>query len=174
MADTRCEWDTSRYRPTDRPETNQGPNSFIFGGDDKFSQKKYQDAYVLSLPGFVWTKLPTPPAGGRAYHSCVAVGNRQVLSIGGLDETREEKDKAPQGLLVFDMTNMKWNDFYDAGLPAYEAPGAIKQWYQQNSVEEIQWSSEEVKKLFVKQTDGSPDGSSGELLVAALVAMCLC
>lgn len=97
-----------------------------------------------------------------------------MLSIGGFDEIREEKDKAPQGLLVFDMTNMKWNDFYDASLPAYEAPGAIKQWYQQNSVEEIQWSSEEVKKLFVKQTDGSPGGSSGELLFAAFVPMCFC
>ncbi|KAK3358666.1 hypothetical protein B0T25DRAFT_72766 [Lasiosphaeria hispida] len=145
--------------------TDGGYEIFIFGGDNKAvsGYPKYRDAYVLSLPGFVWTKLPEPPAGGRAYHSCVSVGKRQVLSIGGLDDSgSKEKDKAPQGLLVFDMTAMKWVDFYNAGLGVYEAPGVIKDWYAKGSLDKVQWSSETVKKMFVEQKQDSPGKGDGD------------
>jgi len=44
----------------------------------------HRDAYVLSLPGFFWKRLPDSTAGGRAGHSCAAVGKRQVLVVGGI------------------------------------------------------------------------------------------
>jgi hypothetical protein len=139
-------------------------SSFIFGGDNKAGKNnpKFQDAYTLSLPGFVWTRLPEPPAGGRAYHSCVSVGKRQVLSIGGLGASNTEKDKAPQGLLVFDMTAMKWVDAYDATLGAYEAPEVVKSWYAKGSLDKVQWSSDAVKGLFVTAKQGTtPEEGAG-------------
>lgn len=92
----------------------------------------YEDAYVLSLPGFVWTKLPTPPGGRRAYHTCVAVGNRQVLSVGGRgrEDEIQIRDAIPQGLLLFDMTATEWKLEYDSNAAAYESANAIKDWYK--------------------------------------------
>ena len=125
---------------------------FLFGGVNRREKFTYEDAYVLSIPGFVWTKLPKPPAGPRAEHSCVAIGKRQVLSIGGADTYGDKKwtdpDPAPQGLLVYDMTAMKWTDAYDASADAYESPETVKSWYAQDSLKSVQWSSDEVAALF--------------------------
>jgi len=107
-------------------------NSFIFGGINQRAQITYRDAYVLSLPGFVWTKMPDSPAGNRAEHTCVAVGKRQVLSIGGTNVYTQqwtEPDPAPQGLHLFDVTAMKWSNSYSADAAAYESPEAVKNWY---------------------------------------------
>lgn len=102
---------------------------FLFGGDNERDRIVHQDAYVLSLPGFVWTKLPEPPAGPRAHQACVSVGKRQVLSIGGTNQQWEDKDLAPQGLLLFDMTTLEWKDTFDAGVDQYARADAIKEWY---------------------------------------------
>ncbi|KAK4171431.1 hypothetical protein QBC36DRAFT_366526 [Triangularia setosa] len=109
-----------------------GHEIFVFGGHNERDKLAYEDAYVLSLPGFVWTKLPTPPGGRRAYQTCVAVGNRQVLSVGGRGNEGEIMiaDEIPQGLLLFDMTSMEWKLEYDAKTAAYESANAIKEWYK--------------------------------------------
>lgn len=109
-------------------------HSFVFGGVNLRDQFTYHDAYMLSLPGFVWTKLPEPPAGPRAEQGCVAVGRRQVLSIGGTNPYSQQwtdPDQAPNGLLIFDMTAMKWTDSYDAQAAAYESPEAVRDWYSE-------------------------------------------
>ncbi|KAK0672426.1 hypothetical protein QBC41DRAFT_353446 [Cercophora samala] len=110
-----------------------GHEVFIFGGENKRDTLVYEDAYVLSLPGFVWTKLPTPPGGERMYHTCVAVGNRQVLSVGGreTEDEGQKPDKIPQGLLLFDMTELKWKLEYDANAAVYKSASSIKDWYKQ-------------------------------------------
>jgi hypothetical protein len=108
-------------------------NRFIFGGANDRDQYTYEDAYVLTLPGFAWTKVPDPPAGPRTGHSCVAIGNRQVLSIGGLnsftDKPWEQTDAAHQGLLLFDMTEMEWLDTYNADAAPYQSHQSIRDWY---------------------------------------------
>jgi hypothetical protein len=62
----------------------------------------------------------------------VAVGNRQVLSIGGLnsftDEPWAQADAAPQGLLLFDMTEMEWLDTYNADAAPYMSHQSIRDW----------------------------------------------
>ncbi|KAK4670629.1 uncharacterized protein QC763_213470 [Podospora pseudopauciseta] len=154
-----------------------GHEIFIFGGSNERDYLVYEDAYVLSLPGFVWTKLPTPPGGRRAYHTCVAVGNRQVLSVGGRgreDEIRIQ-DAIPQGLLLFDMTAIEWKLEYDSNAAAYESANAIKDWYEKRTSSDVQWSSEGVEQLFAtsaealftsgdssdSQSDSNTDSPSG-------------
>ncbi|KAH6856878.1 hypothetical protein B0I37DRAFT_85929 [Chaetomium sp. MPI-CAGE-AT-0009] len=131
------------------PTSDGGYDIFVFGGNNSRDQFNYGDAYILSLPGFVWTKLPNPPGGARVGASCVRVGKRQVLSIGGSDGSQSEADPAPQGLLLFDMTTLEWKDSYDANAAAYERSKTIQDWYSDNTLDKIDWSSPELQNLFV-------------------------
>ncbi|KAL2198846.1 hypothetical protein P885DRAFT_67986 [Corynascus similis CBS 632.67] len=106
-----------------------GYEILLFGGYNHRDRFVYDDAYILSLPGFVWTKVPQTTAGGRRYHACVAVGNRQVLTIGGTRTGWEDPDPAPQGLLLFDMTDLEWKNSFDANAATYERARDIKNWY---------------------------------------------
>ncbi|KAK4223302.1 hypothetical protein QBC38DRAFT_334075, partial [Podospora fimiseda] len=109
-----------------------GYEIFVFAGGNERDKITYDDAYVLSLPGFVWNKLPVSPAGTRLHHSCVAVGTRQVLVVGGTTGSGMKiPDPAPQGLQIFDMTKWEWSFTYesnDGGV--YESGKAIKEWYE--------------------------------------------
>ncbi|KAK0623789.1 hypothetical protein B0T14DRAFT_517058 [Immersiella caudata] len=140
---------------------------FMYGGEDWGGRVAYQDAYVLSLPGFVWRRVPAPPMGPRKNHACVAVGKRQVLSVGGVNDTYyNTKDNAPQGLQVFDMTRLVWKDDYDAGAAEYVRADVIADWYKNGGLDNVYWSSREVESLFVrdgvpgtKNNGTSPDGN---------------
>ncbi|KAH6630116.1 hypothetical protein B0J18DRAFT_362725 [Chaetomium sp. MPI-SDFR-AT-0129] len=158
-----------------------GYEIFLFGGYNDRDKIMHNDAYVLSLPGFVWTKLPDSPDGGRRSHSCLAVGNRQVLSIGGTQTGWEDADPAPQGLALFDMVDWKWKHAYDANAKAYVRAPKIKKWYDDGYVsppcsvfllevfvfdrlrglDSVDWSSDEVRKLFVTKST-SQTGTSTE------------
>ncbi|KAK4462312.1 hypothetical protein QBC42DRAFT_176379, partial [Cladorrhinum samala] len=109
---------------------NGGYDIFIFGGSNERDKLNYDDAYILSLPGFVWTKVASSPAGKRYHHACVGVGNRQVLVIGGpADGIEKTADPAPQGLHLFDMTALSWKYSYEANDSPYESAASIKAWY---------------------------------------------
>ena len=110
--------------------------SLLAGGHNHRDRYIYADAYILSLPGFVWTQVPdlTTAADARSDHTCVAVGKRQILSIGGTNTAWSQPDPAPQGLVLFDMTEMRWKGSYDANAEAYERSTAIKNWYNNGCV----------------------------------------
>lgn len=102
---------------------------FLSGGTDYATDYVYADAYILSLPGFVWTQVPDSPSGKRRMFSCVSVGQRQVLSIGGTPGNYNQKDRAALGLQLFDMTELKWKSSYDANAAAYQRAPDIDAWY---------------------------------------------
>ena len=138
-----------------KPDLKLIQRRLLFGGVNRVTgDSKYHDAYILSLPGFVWTKLPEPAYGARAYQACVVVGKRQVLSIGGMRTTDIERDKAPQGLVLFDMTDWRWMDVYDTNLGAYERHRNLTAWYAEGGLEKVEWSSDEVKGLFRVERGG--------------------
>ncbi|KAK3985742.1 kelch repeat-containing protein [Cladorrhinum sp. PSN332] len=143
-------------------ETQGGYDVFLFGGDNAAGKVRYDDAYVLSLPAFHWIKLPSSNKGLRAYHACVRVGKRQVLSIGGNFEDGNwgEPDPANRGLLLFDMTALEWKNDYDANAAPYERADAIKTLYENGSFSHnIQWSSEKVQQMFAVQNPPAPSAS---------------
>ncbi|KAK4224291.1 hypothetical protein QBC38DRAFT_423792 [Podospora fimiseda] len=117
-----------------------GQEILIAGGMNPWGQDEaHVDAYILSLPGFFWTRVPDLPFEPRRFQTCVAVGKRQVLSIGGepggvkIDKIKENAtvtDPAPQGLMLFDMTDLKWKFEYNANDGPYERPDVIKNWYK--------------------------------------------
>ena len=107
--------------------------SFVFGGYDPTNSRTYGDVHVLSLPGFVWRRIDATSGGLRSGQACVAVGNRQMLTIGGVDPQADKpwqsKDPFPQGLGIFDMTALKWKEIFDHKAAAYDSPEPIREWY---------------------------------------------
>jgi hypothetical protein len=129
--------------------------SFLYGGiTSSPSTSTYNDMYVLSLPGFVFFKITAPAATRRADHTCVLVGKRQMLSIGGTDGSLgfpgslTNKDPWKQGLGVFDLTSLQWTSRYDPDPPNYESPAMVKDWYAQGGLASVTWTNNEVKELF--------------------------
>lgn len=117
-------------------------DSFISGttnpsSSDNSNQAAFNVAYVLSLPAFVWFKVNDTSADPRTQHTCNVAGNRQVISVGGIDPTVpypnyfSETDPWPQGLGIFDMTDLKWTNNYDAAATAYTLPFVMQDWYNQ-------------------------------------------
>lgn len=65
---------------------------------------------------------------------CQVVGNRQMLSIGGLDantvnDGKDLIDPIAQGLEIFDLTEMTWSSQYDANALPYTTPKVVKDYY---------------------------------------------
>ncbi|KAK0654526.1 hypothetical protein QBC41DRAFT_287865 [Cercophora samala] len=141
-----------------------GYDILLFGGESKQTRPvpdfNYEDAWILSLPGFVWTKAPNMPAQRRADHHCTPAGKRQVVSVGGQAPGWEEPDPAPQGLMVFDMPSMTWRFNYDAEAGDYESPQVIKDWYKNGSLNSVKWSTPKLQQVFAPGSSGgipSPD-----------------
>ena len=58
-----------------------------------------------------------------------------MLSVGGfnpldINEGIMSIDPIPQGLQIFDLTEMTWGSKYDANAAPYATPQVIKAWYQ--------------------------------------------
>ena len=108
-------------------------HSFLFGGYDPTNSRTYEDLYVLTLPGFEWTRIEATSGGPRIGQACVATGTRQMLTVGGINFQKnkpwEDKDPFPQGIGVFDMTELKWKDNYDHEAAAYDSPQPVQSFY---------------------------------------------
>lgn len=106
---------------------------FVFGGLGG-DNRPYDDVFILSLPAFTWTTAPYMPKSPRYLHSCAVVGKRQMLVVGGVDENIWNSltpDPWPQGLGIFDMTDLKWKTDYDANAEDYETPSTVRLWYEE-------------------------------------------
>lgn len=104
------------------------------------SSVSFDDAYVLTLPGFYWTKVPYTARNPRHSLSCNGVGGGQIITIGGVDSTREgpgtlykgtftTSDPFPQGIAVFDLATLKITDTYKANRTSYSPASAIQSYY---------------------------------------------
>ncbi|KAH6691469.1 hypothetical protein F5X68DRAFT_229322 [Plectosphaerella plurivora] len=146
---------------------------FVYGGHLGGNDIVYDDVHVLSLPGFFWRKADYESKSPRDSHACVVAGDgkRQMISYGGVNDKSSssgfwrEKDPFPQGLGVFDMTEMAWKTRYEADAAAYESPEAVKSWYAEGGMKNREWSSDAVKQLFAQDessTGGSTEGEGGD------------
>ncbi|KAF3351459.1 hypothetical protein VD0002_g4822 [Verticillium dahliae] len=139
---------------------------FVFGGRNQRDNQAYDDAYVLTLPGFHWEKVDYESKSPRSGHACLVVGKRQMLSIGGVNHEPGmpdlwlDRDPWPQGLGVFDITELKWTNEYDADAEDYDSPEVIKSWYADGGLDEVQWTSG-VAALFQQGDDGGGGGGGG-------------
>ncbi|KAF2143194.1 uncharacterized protein K452DRAFT_268529 [Aplosporella prunicola CBS 121167] len=141
---------------------------FVMSGYDSFHEKTLDDMYILSLPGFHWFRVSDTSGSNRYAHTCNLVGNRQMLSIGGIDwdkgfpEAWQDVDPWEQGLGVFDLTELKWKTNYDAGADAYKSPQVVQDWYNQGNAKDVAWRDDQVRALFSAETaaQAGPSNSS--------------
>jgi LPXTG-motif cell wall-anchored protein len=130
--------------------------------------------YVLSLPSFQWFEADYTPTMARFGHSChvVGYGQRQLLIVGGapsigswIDTNDNVHDQWSWGLGVWDMTEMRWSDRYDAQAEPYVTSDVVMQGIQQNGQYPSSWTQPGVQQLFQKQEPARtptsrPTGSS--------------
>ncbi|KAM0288762.1 hypothetical protein ACHAO9_006826 [Fusarium lateritium] len=105
----------------------------------------------------IWFKAASEgPA--RAMHGCAVVGNRQMISIGGNDNTKmngwRDKDPWEQGIGILDLPSMTWAEQYNAAATDYDSPLIVKDWYKRGAI--TQWDSKSVAKLFASLSPGTP------------------
>jgi len=106
----------------------------LTGGYNHRDGIAYSETYILSLPGFVWLKAPDSPHGTRNTPACASVKRQMILIGGGSQKGWSDKDPAPQGLQLFDATELLWKDSYDADAAPYERPAELKTWYNNGYV----------------------------------------
>ena len=117
------------------------------------------EVYILSLPSFVWFKVNYTSSDPRIEHTCIIAGNRQMLSIGGinpsatsLSDAINDTDPFWEGIKVFDLTALQWTNYYNASAASYTAPTAVAAHYAAGSRYPSAWSSDDLQNLFVKPT----------------------
>lgn len=99
----------------------------MYGGRD-LSGNYYDEIWALSIPAFVWSRLYTGE-NPRFSHTCHLVGNRTVLTVGGVanaDQMRGSGSQAcdweEKSVGILDMTEIKWGSVYNAQAPVFEVP----------------------------------------------------
>ena len=128
--------------------------------------KDLDAVYAHSLPAFTWFRADYPPVNPRFFHTCHAVGNRQMLSIGVVNPldangAKVSQDTATHGVQIFDLTELKQNDQYDAKAALYSTPRVIKDWYLVNGTKSVQWQDPTVQQYFLRTLPpGAPPPSN--------------
>lgn len=100
----------------------------------------YDEAFVLTIPGFYWVKARYPAQHPRHGLSCNAVGRGQILTIGGVDTTQRKgrnpyeavfdtPDPFHHGLAIFDMHTLSWKNKFVAKSGLYVAAPDIQAYY---------------------------------------------
>lgn len=73
-----------------------------------------------------------------------------MIAVGGmvpdLKFTWQPRDPWPQGLGIFDLTEMQWRENYNANADAYETPRMVKDGMAKEGMYPKKWDSQEVAK----------------------------
>lgn len=110
-------------------------NIYMYGGRDGANPPNYFDeVWVLSIPSFTWTSIYTG-ISPRFSHTCHLVGNRTMLTVGGVAAASQMQalysaslptcDWEVKGVGVYDMSDLVWGSVYNVTTPAYEVPDAV-------------------------------------------------
>lgn len=114
----------------------------MYGGDTKSPIKGPDALYILSIPSFQWFQTEYQPTIPRELHTCHTTNTNQLIIIGSEDPgtpgTNQSNrtgvgDPWAQGIGIFDMTNLKDKDSYEAKAKPYEPPELIKSFYRDKS-----------------------------------------
>ena len=112
-----------------------------WSGNGGADHSTFDEIWVLALPAFRWFRAEYPARYPRYGHTCHVVGNRQMLTIGGVNASGSDPvevwyspDSFTQGIGVFDMTEMRWASSYDATAAPYAQPVVVRAWYNEKYV----------------------------------------
>lgn len=139
--------------------------SYIFGGQTGStpSSSLYTDlstVYILTLPAFTWLPVTNATSRFRAAHHCSVIGRRQMLSIGGFTGTfPPQPDNLPNGLGVFDLTDLKWGPSYDSNAAPYERPNLVQDYYNSNPHYPNTWADPALASIFTVAATSPKSGT---------------
>ncbi|OQV00019.1 hypothetical protein CLAIMM_05576 [Cladophialophora immunda] len=134
---------------------------FVYGGATNTTydlshpgDEGFLNTYALSIPAFRWFKSNDSTPVRRAAHTCQRIGNRQMLSVGGVQPSSKVQrgqalDPWTNSIGVFDMTAFKWSSFYDADASVYQQPDVVRQYYS-SSYQSPTWSDPALAQVFGK------------------------
>lgn len=109
---------------------NSSHNIYMYGGWDPTQSNKYFDeVWVLSLPSFTWVEIYNGTAP-RFGHSCHTVGNRQMITIGGLDNVNATDycDWEFMSVAIYDLTDGTvngWGSIFSVDKPPYQVNAQV-------------------------------------------------
>lgn len=120
----------------------------------------HDEVFVLTIPGFNWQKADYSPSWPRIGHTCNLVGKRQMMVVGGLNPSAitksallSQEDPWPNGIGIFDLSEMQWASKYDANASAYITPRVVKNWYETNGgFFPKTWDDPELEEYFTGTT----------------------
>lgn len=112
---------------------NTNENRFIYGGwPGTVNSETLSDlgiVYILTLPAFEWMQVPGSVTQ-RDMHRCELIGNRQMLSIGGIIQNDATiTDPWANGLGIFDITDLVWKFNFSANAAAYVPSKLVANYY---------------------------------------------
>ncbi|KAK3378325.1 hypothetical protein B0H63DRAFT_525561 [Podospora didyma] len=131
----------------------------------------YDQAFVLTLPGFHWVEADFAALHPRHGLTCHAVGGGQILTIGGVDMTQSSSSSKndsssggsyadvfntpnpfAQGLAIFDLGSLSWKSLYTPPSSSKKNTGRKP---------EDGFDSPSLKSIFAAENFGSPSSASG-------------
>jgi hypothetical protein len=93
-------------------------NIYVYGGESPNSgPNAHSDMWILSVPSFRWVCVDVDSPACKSL-GCTVVGQRHMLTYGGVPSGVEEGDNDPcdqenYGLRLFDMSNLTWTTQYN-------------------------------------------------------------
>lgn len=99
---------------------------YMYGGRGA-NNEYFDQVYVLSIPSFTWTKVYEGKSP-RFAHTCHLVGNRQMLTVGGITDNALRTgpcDYQTKGVNIFDLSTLQFGSVYDAQAPPYVVPSPV-------------------------------------------------
>ena len=118
---------------------------FIYGGWKGNAGEGFDEVWVLTLPAFTWISVNGGVSGTypRIGHTCQVAGNRQMISIGGLNITQANLVEAwsgpdvsqRQGIAVYDLSTWDFTNFLNSTAAPYTRADQIQRYYK------IKWAS---------------------------------
>ena len=145
------------------------------------SSPGHWSSYFLSEHRFsdknIRIKVQYPPQKPRGGHTCNAIGGGQIISIGGFDANStiyqglfddvwatmfNSTDPFAQGLGVFNMTSLAWEDQYTANAPAYVQSDLIRTFYADKYVlKPVEHNGTDLSSLVPQMAPNSQPMRSG-------------
>lgn len=110
-----------------------------YGGILGVETQQFDELWVLTLPAFTWQQLDWGHKSARIGHSCHVVGQRQMLSVGGIDATQTDPWSTPDltnwnGFGVFDMSAAHWTSGFNASAAPYTRCQTVQSYYDSRYV----------------------------------------
>jgi hypothetical protein len=96
----------------------------MYGGRNQ--DNLFDSIHVLTIPSFTWIKIYEGKSP-RFGHTCHVVGNRQMITVGGVNDTVLNRgcDWETRSVAIYDLATLTWGSVFDANAQPYFVPGKV-------------------------------------------------